>query len=340
MKFWRTPLTWTALAALALAAAPAAQTVTLKLATVVPTNSIWDLGLRQMGIDIQQGTAGRVAVNIFSGGVQGDENAVLRKMRLDVLHAATLTVVGLANIDAGFNVFNIPFFFDSYDELNAVVDALSPTLKKRAEGRGFVLINWGHGGWLQIFTKKPVQTVDDLKRVTMFTSAGDDRMTQWYKKNGFTPRPMAMTDVLTGLTTGMIEGLPTPPIAALAFQWYKHTPYMLDIGLAPAVGATVITKKAWSAIGEADRAKVLEAAATTEKRLRDLVPKQDTFAIESMKKNGLTVTKATGEDWRAQADSLAKTMRGEMVPKDIFDLALKERDAFRQRKVAAKSGAR
>ena len=29
---------------------------------------------------------------------------------------------------------------------------------------------------------------------------------------------------------------------------------------------------------------------------------------------------------------VAATMRGEMVPRDIFDLAVKERDAFRQRK--------
>ena len=106
-----------------------------------------------------------------------------------------------------------------------------------------MLLNWGHGGWLQVFTKRPVQTVADLKGVKLYTSAGDDRMTQWYKANGFQPRAMAMTDVLTGLTTGMIEGLPTPPVAALAFQWNRQTPYMLDIGLAPVVGATVITQQ-------------------------------------------------------------------------------------------------
>ena len=70
-------------------------------------------------------------------------------------------------------------------------------------------------------------------------------MTQFYKANGFQPRAMAMTDILTGLTTGMIEGLPTPPVAALAFQWNRQTPYMLDIGLAPVVGATVISRKTW-----------------------------------------------------------------------------------------------
>ena len=106
-----------------------------------------------------------------------------------------------------------------------------------------MLLHWGHGGWLQVFTKKPVQTVADLKALKLYTSAGDDRMAQWFKANGFQPRAMAMTDILTGLTTGMIDALPTPPLAALAFQWYRQTPYMLDIGLAPVVGASVITKQ-------------------------------------------------------------------------------------------------
>ena len=46
----------------------------------------------------------------------------------------------------------------------------------------------------------------------------------------------------------------------------------------------------------------------------------------------MTVTKADGAEWRTQADALAKTMRGEMVPPDIFDLATKARDEYRQKR--------
>ena len=140
-----------------------------------------------------------MSLTVFSGGSQGDEPTVLRKMRLNALQGASLTVVGLASIDWSFNVFNIPFFFQSYDELNAVIEKLTPLLKQRAEAKGFVLVHWGHGGWLQVFSKKPVQTVADSRRAKLYTSAGDDRMTQWYKANGFQPRAMAMTDILTGL---------------------------------------------------------------------------------------------------------------------------------------------
>jgi len=308
----------------------------IKLAHLLPEGSIWDKNLKQMGEEWKQATEGRVAVTVFSGGSQGDESTVLRKMRLDALQASALTAVGLGMIDGAFNVFDIPFFFDSYDELNYVIDKLTPVLRKRIEPKGFILLNWGHGGWMQVFTKKPVQTVDDLKHIKLYTSAGNDRMVQWFKANGFEPRAMAMTDILTGLTTGMIEGLPTPPLAAMLFQWYRQTPYMLELGLAPIVGADVITKKAWNAISEADRAKMMVAADGVEKRLQVEVPKLDANAIATMTKNGLTVTKATGPEWRAQVDNLAKTMRGEMVPPDIFDLASKARDEFRKKAASTK----
>ena len=62
--------------------------------------------------------------------------------------------------------------------------------------------------------------------------------------------------------------------------------------------------------------------------------KRSWFAVALMSKQGLTVTKAEGPEWKAEANTLARAMRGGMVPADIFDLALKERDAFRERKAA------
>lgn len=331
---WRARLILVALVALAWSRAPLAQSSAIKLATVVPDGSIWDKSLKQMGTDWKAATGDRVSLTVFSGGSQGDEPTVLRKMRLNALQGASLTVVGLASIDWSFNVFNIPFFFQSYDELNAVIEKLTPLLKQRVEAKGFVLVHWGHGGWLQVFSKQPVQSVADLKRAKLYTSAGDDTMTQWYKANGFQPRAMAMTDVLTGLTTGMIDALPTTPIASMSFQWFKQTPYMLDLGISPIVGATVLSKKTWDAISAADRAKMSEISLKVEKQLQVDVPKQDGLATLVMQNQGLKITKGSGPEWQQLADNLAQTMRGKMVPHDVFDLALKERDAFRQRKAA------
>ena len=208
------------LALLSLPAAPSGQAgrTVIRMATLVPGGSIWDRNLKQMASEWSKASAGRVTLTVFPGGSLGDEREVVRRMRFENPQAAALTVVGLAAIDPAFNVFSAPFLFESYAELYHVIDRMTPTLTARLDQRNLVLLAWGHGGWAQVFTTKPVKTLAELRQIKLFTSAGDDHMVQWYKQNGFQPVALAMTDILTGLTSGMIEGMPAPPTAANAFQ--------------------------------------------------------------------------------------------------------------------------
>ena len=259
-----------------------AEAAVVKLATLVPQGSVWDKALRDMGAEWSSATEGRVALRVYPGGVAGDEPDVVRKIRIGQLQAAAITTAGLASIDPSFNVFNVPMFFTSYPELFATLDKLEPLLKQRLEAKGFILLSWGHGGWVYFFTKTPVRSVDELKKTKMFVWAGDDAMVQRWKANGFRPVPLALTDILTGLQTGMIDSYPTTPLLGLTLQWYHQTPYMVGVGLAPLVGGLVITKQAWNKLSEADRVKISGACRKVELRLKAEVPKQDTTAIVEM----------------------------------------------------------
>ncbi len=307
-----------------------AASLVVKLGTVVPDGSVWYKVLRRLGEDWRRETTGRVTLQVYPGGTQGSESAMIKRMRFNQLQAASLSVVGLSEIDEAFSVFSIPMFYDSYEEVNHVLERLAPVLDERLERKGFKRLNWGHGGWVQVFSKSPVKTVGDIKALKLFTSAGNDRMVQWYKDNGFHPVPLAVSDMMTSLQTGMVEAIPVTPLAALSFQWYQQTPYMLDLGLAPLVGATVITTAAWEKIAPEDRQKMLEAAARAEQELMTEVPRQDREAVEQMRMRKLTVTKAEGPEWRGAAEEFARTIRGTMVPAEIFDLAARERDQYRK----------
>ena len=314
--------------------APAlAQNTVVKLATLVPDGSVWDKILRGMGDQWNKETQGRVTLRIYPGGVAGDEPDIVRKMRIGQIQASALTATGLSAMDPAFSVFGIPNFFASYEELFAVLTAMEPTLKARLEAKGFVMLNWGHGGWVYIFCKQPLRTVDELKKAKMFAWAGDDKQIELWKKNGFRPVPLAVTDVMTGLQSGLIEAYPTTPLAALSLQWFRTTPYMIQMGMGPLVGALVINKSTWNKISEADRARVLEACRRAEQRLDVEVPKQDSTSVVEMVKRGLTVVNLSPENaagWRQATDQFASGVRGTMVPADIVDLAERERAAYRK----------
>jgi TRAP-type C4-dicarboxylate transport system substrate-binding protein len=322
-------------ALLALAAPPApaagAKPVTWKLASFVPEGSIWDKGLREMGEAWRRDTEGRVALSLFAGGQQGDEPTVVSKMRLGTLQAASLTILGLAHVDPASHVFTVPFFYDGYDELHHVMDALAPALASRLEARGFVMLGWGDAGWVHLFAKKPIRSLEDARRLPIYASAGDERMVQWYKQNGFEPRALAFTDIPSSLATGLVEAVPVTPIAALFLQWYRSAPHMVDLGLGPLVGATVVTRKAWNGIDAADQAAVREAARRLDARLRAEVPDQDREAVAQMVRRGLQVsTPADTGTWRSMGEAFGASMRGTYVPEEIFDRARAERDAFRR----------
>ncbi len=320
----------------ALFAAPApraqAQASVIKLATLVPDGSVWHKVLRDMGDEWTRGTTSRVGLKIYPGGVAGDEPDMVRKMRIGQIQGAALTITGLADIDDAFNVFATPIMFDSYAELFYVLDKMEPVLKQRLEAKGFVLTNWGHGGWVYFFSKQPIATLTDLKKAKMFAWAGDDRMVQSWKSSGFHPVALAATDILPGLNTGMIDLLPTTPLAANSLQWFRQVPYMADAGLGPLVGGLVITKSAWNKISPADRAVVEKACARAEARLMRDVPAQDSTSVREMQSRGLkviTIKPAELQAWRKVADEFAGKMRGNIVPPDIADLAMRERNAYR-----------
>ena len=92
---------------------------------------------------------------------------------------------------------------------------------------------------------------------------------------------------------------------------------------------------AWNKISAEDRAKVTAAAAALEEKVYVDVPKGDADSVKSMQTRGLTVIKLdpkAAAEFRSQAEKLVTTMRGEMVPADVFDLALQARDAVRKSK--------
>jgi TRAP-type transport system periplasmic protein len=309
----------------------------VKLATQAPVNSSWHKALLDMGAEWEAKTSGRVKLTVYAGGTQGSEEATLRMMRpgVDQLQSGLLMLPGLSSIDDAFSVFGIPFFFESDTEGQYVLEKLTPVFEKRLEAKGFKLLSWGSAGWVQLFSKKPLLTLADVKAAKLFTSQGDDRMVQWYKANGFHPVALNANDIPAQLklSTGMIDAAPTPPYPALLLQVFRDAKYMLDVRVAPLYGALVMTNEAWNKLSAADKQIVLASAKNAEKRLLGDAPKLDADSIAQMKSRGLTVNTPdtkTMATFRAEAERLVSTMRDTLVPGDIFDLARRERDTFRK----------
>ncbi len=323
---------WIAALTLVCAAGAASAQTTIRLASPAPLGSVWHKALKQFEADIKTATGGRVVLRVI-GAAQDDEATMISNMKIGRQHAASITALGLASVDPAFNIFAIPMFFSSYDEYRTVRAKLEPTLKAKLEAKGLVLLNWGDTGWVYLFSKAAVPNVEVLKKQRLYTSAGEDAFVQLYKQNGFNPRPLPFTEIQSGLMTGLLDAVPSTPLATLAFQWYRNVPEMLDMGVGPLAGGTVVDAKVWNAIDANDRQQILTIARKMQDTLDRDVPQQDETAKAEMVKRGLKLTKpdaAATKGFRDMADKFAVSMKGGVVPADIYDLATRERDAFRK----------
>jgi TRAP-type C4-dicarboxylate transport system substrate-binding protein len=330
------------LAAIPVAVAPAlivAAPGEIKLATLAPANTSWHKALLDMGNTWNKDTAGRVTLTVYPGGIQGDESTTVKKMRpgIDTLQASFLTAAGLAELDESFNVLAMPFFFESDEEEIAVERKLTPILEQKLQAKGFHLLGFGTGGWVQVFSKKPLRTLADVKNAKLFTSKGVESWVQWYVTNGFHPVALLPADIPAQLklSTGLIDTAPSPPYLALSLQIFRDAKYMLDLHIAPLTGAMIISTTAWGRISAEDRPKVTAAAQALEKRVRAEAPAQDAESVKQMVARGLqviTLDAKAASEFRAAANQLTSTMRGSMVPVDVYDLAAQERDAIRKSK--------
>ncbi len=324
-------------AALPLAAARA-ETVTIKLATLAPDGSSWHEALKDLAQRWSQLSGGRVQLKIYAGGVAGDETAVTSKMRIGQFGAALITAQGLMSITDYVRVFALPRMIRSYEELDHVVARLAPELERRLEEKGFVALEFADAGMVRLFVPEPTTDVDRVRRFKLFTWAGETAGPKLWARAGFHVVPLAATEVMAGLQTGLIEAIPTTPTIALASQWYTQLPCLIDMPIAPLVGAFVLTKREWERIPAELRPALRDEASRTVLRMREENRRLEREAIRAMEKRGMKILVPAADDlraWNALADDANRVARGEYAPAAAYDDMKRALDELRSSPRAA-----
>ena len=317
----------------AVSALPAAAQ-NVKLGTIAPKDSPWHQIILDMGERWKKDTGGAVTLTVYAGGVAGDDTAMVRKMRIGQLHAGVLTSMGLAAIVPEVAVMHLPRLLRSDAELDHIWTYLGPRWAGKLEQAGFKLLNWGEGGWSHFFSQQAVTVPDDLKRckVLVWASSDASRVMDAWKKRGCRPVTLPVNEIHTGLQTGLIDTILTPPPSALAFQWFGQAKHMTALPVAPVVGATVMTLKQWERITPEHQKAVLAAAAQAQEDTRKRIRGLGAEAIEAMRKHGLEVHPVTAEQeaaWQAFSEQGYEELRGHTIPKELVDEIRTRLAAFR-----------
>ena len=306
--------------------------VVLRLGTLAPKGSSWELILRKMGADWSQATHGDLHLRVYPGGSVGDEAEMIRKMRIGQLQGAAISNAGLAEIDSRAYALMLPMMFESYEEWDYVRRTVNPILEEKLMERGFIVLAWSDVGWVYFFTKKPMKTPADLTTMKLAGSHTESRTIDIFKWAGFNPVPISAVDMMTGLQTGLIDSVYMPIILAEGSQYYRQASYMTDMKWAPLQGAVVMHKQGWNRLTEAQKSDVLKITRHVGEELQRSNREQEQKSLEAMVKRGLEivpVSDAVRSEWRGVAEKAYPRVRENLVPREIFDQVQTLRDQYR-----------
>ncbi|MDJ0793890.1 MAG: TRAP transporter substrate-binding protein DctP [Woeseiaceae bacterium] len=236
---------------------------TLKIATVTPENSQWMKDMRASAKEIKERTEGRVQIKYYGGGVMGNDKKVLSRIRLGSLQGGAFTPSALASQYSDLNLYGLPMVFDSEEEAAYTRSRLDSKLARGLEDAGYVNFGFAAGGFAILMSNTPIDNLGDLKGKKVWIPEGDDISRRSMEALQLSPVSLPLTDVLTGLQTGLIDIVAMSPIGALVLQWHTKVKYVTELPLVYTLGFMAVDKRAFDKLSDEDQAIVREVMGRT-----------------------------------------------------------------------------
>jgi TRAP-type C4-dicarboxylate transport system substrate-binding protein len=214
-----------------------------KIGSLAPSGSVWAVQFDKFAAEVKEKTDGEVGFRIYAGGVMGDDQAMYRKMRVGQLHGGGFTMTGIGKIVPDFRVIGVPFLFNSYAEIDYVVQGLLPTFIKRFREQKLELISMTEVGFIYAMSTKPVATIAALKDSTNWIPSGDPVSGSLLTTLGISPVQLSIPDVLSSLQSGLVDTVYNSFYGSIILQWFTKAKYITDMPYGYAYGAFLLDGK-------------------------------------------------------------------------------------------------
>ena len=295
--------------------------IQIKIATLAPQNSEWAEKFQKGAIEIQERTENRVKLKFYWGGAQGNAKKILQKIKIRQLHGGTFSPTDFQEVYPDLNIYGLPFLFKDFDEVDYVRDRVDNQLEQGFKNLGFNTYGFAGGGFAYILSNEPIREYEDLKNKKIWLPQGDLISYEAMRSLNLLPVPLPMTDVLTGLQTGLIDIVAIPPVVALALQWHTKINYITRVPVLYAMGFLAIDSKMINRINTDDR-KVLNEVISRIYSEVDSNSQQDSEnAYEALSKIGIQEIQFDGDEYQTLTDLLEEPTK-KMANDGFYSLEL------------------
>jgi TRAP-type transport system periplasmic protein len=313
--------------------ASASAALTFKIATISPDGTSWMEAMKQASKEISRRTSGRVAFRFYPGGIMGNDASVLRKIRIGQLSGGAITGGGLARIYQDSQVYSLPLAFRSFDEVDYVRMRMDPIILNGIRDSGFISFGLSEGGFAYVMSNQPLYCVEDIKGQKVWVPEGDLLSRSAFEAIRVSPISLPLTDVLTGLQTGLINTVATSPIGAIALQWHTRVKYLTDTPLMYLYGTLVVRRKVFESLSMEDQSVVTEVMGEVFEKLNRQNRIDNDEALGALVKQGIQIVRPTDQQaqgWRGVTDEVRnRLIREAVLSESILRVFQKHLNDFR-----------
>lgn len=249
---------------------------------------------------------GALTTNMLIHGEGGSEEQVLTALRRGRIQVASLSTLVLASVIPEVGVLNIPFLYDSLDEVDFVLDNfVIPRVNQLAADKGLIALRWLDLGPQNIFAKKPILLPSDAKNVRLRTTQdiATKLLLEAVKADViYLPSP----DVIPSLQTGLLEGGVTPTVAYAETGLVREAPHFSMVGFCQ-VGNMILANKKWLEGLPPEFATIVSTSFATNTEIRTLLRGFVANSLARQKQLGFTayeISAAQRTAWKAASGGI------------------------------------
>jgi C4-dicarboxylate-binding protein DctP len=275
--------------ALATANVHAQQPIVIKFSHVVAEQTPKGKAALKFKELAEQMTKGRVKVEVYPNSSLFKDGEEMEALQLGSVQMLAPSVAKFGPLGVReFEVFDLPYIFDNFDEMHKVTNGpVGTALFKKLESKGIVGLAFWDNGFKMMSANKPIRVPADYKGLKMRIQSSKVLGDQ-IKALGAIPQVMAFSEVYQALQTGVVDGTENPPSNFYTQKMQEVQKYLALTDHGVIEYAVIVNKKFWDGLPADVRGALTGAMKDATKFANDIAKSENDEALEAVRKSGKT----------------------------------------------------
>lgn len=296
----------------------------LRMGSPWPTATVLHVGAAEFVKEVDKLSNGQLKINLFPDAQLGDIQALVTGTQTGTVDLVFLGPANASVLKGGtaLNVVYVPYLFTSRDVVEKVINGplFQPIYEELAK-QSNVRIFGCYGARLPrglLTMKGPIAKPADLKGMKMRTPPIELMRATWAEL-GTKPVIMGMSDIYMSMSRGQVEGQENGLDAIIGFKWYEVAKFYSNTDHVFDTAAYYANEKLWQSLTESERNVLKQAAKNAGASLTKAMTAYEKEGLETLKKNGVTITQPDQAAFRDVVKDLYKKYEGKLWPEGFVD---------------------